>query len=270
MQTDTVGPEMTVAERFDVANRTVLITGASRGIGFMMAQGFVEGAATVYVTSREHERAAAAAARLSAIGPGIAIPLVAELGHEAGCRALAEALGEREEALDVLVNNAAATAAAPVEEHEDALWDPVLDVALKGVFHTIRFLLPLLRAAGSAAEPARIINVSSAAGTLVSQRENFGYSASKAGVNHLTRQLALRLAPEITVNAIAPGVFLTQHVSENLTEEFIASLTAHTPMARPGAADDLAAAALYLATGGAYVTGTVLALDGGMSITTFG
>jgi NAD(P)-dependent dehydrogenase (short-subunit alcohol dehydrogenase family) len=252
-----------MTDLFSIAGKTALVTGGSRGIGKMIATGFVEAGAKVYVSSRKAEACDEVAAELSAVGECIALP--ADLSTEPGCRALATELGEREPMLHVLVNNAGNTWGAPFEEFDDAAWDRVLSLNVKGVFHTTKFLTPLLRLASSPDDPARVINIGSIDGILVSVLETYSYSASKAAVHQLTRNLAKRLAPAITVNAIAPGPFESKMMAATL-EAFGTQIAANAPLKRIGRPDDMAGAAIFLASrAGAYLTGALIPVDGGMS-----
>ena len=221
---------MPITDLFSVEGRTVLVTGGSRGIGRMIASGFVEAGAKVYISSRKADACAEVAAELSQVGTCLALP--ADLSTEEGCRRLAGALAEVEERLDVLVNNAGATWGAPLEEFDEAAWDRVLDLNVKGVFHLTKFALPLLRAAGTVDSPARVINIGSIDGIQVPVLETYSYSASKAAVHQLTRHLARQLAPEITVNAIAPGPFESKMMAATL-----ARLRRPDRRRRPAAAD---------------------------------
>ncbi|MGP8060453.1 MAG: SDR family oxidoreductase [Acidimicrobiales bacterium] len=254
---------MTTADLFSVASKTALVTGGSRGIGRMVATGFVEAGAKVYISSRKAEVCEKVAAELSTTGQCFSIP--ADLSTESGCRGLAAALAEREDRLDVLVNNAGATWGAPLEEYDEVAWERVLALNVKGVFHLTKFLRPQLRAAGTAQEPARVINIGSIDGLSVPVLETYAYSASKAAVHHLTRHLAKKLAPEVTVNAIAPGPFESKMMAATL-EAFGEQIAAGNPLRRIGRPDDMAGAAIFLASpAGAYVTGAVIPVDGGMS-----
>ncbi|HET6509940.1 MAG TPA: SDR family oxidoreductase [Baekduia sp.] len=244
---------------------TVLVTGGSRGLGRMTAVGLAERGARVLVTSRAPDGPRDLA------GAGC-VPLHAELGTEAGCRALADAVAARvgDDGLDVLINNAGTTIAAPLEAHDDAVWDAVVDLNLKAVFHLTRMLVPSLRAAARRRPPARVINIGSVSGLGVPRRDNYSYVASKGGMHHMTRHLALMLGPDVACNAIAPGVFRTE-LSERMPAEYTDTLLAGTPAGRMGTPDDLLGAIVYLASpAGSFLTGTVLALDGGMSLTTLG
>jgi NAD(P)-dependent dehydrogenase (short-subunit alcohol dehydrogenase family) len=252
-----------MTDLFSIAGKTALVTGGSRGIGRMIAGGYVEAGAKVYVSSRNAEACAAVAAELSESGVCLALP--ADLSTEAGCRELAAELGRREDRLHVLVNNAGNTWGAPLEEFGDAAWDRVLSLNVKGVFHTTKFLLPLLEAAAGDDDPARVINIGSIDGIHVPVLETYSYSASKAAVHQLTRHLAKRLAPRITVNAIAPGPFQSKMMAATL-DAFGEQIAAGAPMKRIGRPDDMAGAAIYLASpAGAYLTGVILPVDGGIA-----
>jgi len=196
---------------------------------------------------------------------GVCLPLPADLSTEGGCRELAAELARREERLHVLVNNAGNTWGAPLEEFDDAAWDRVLSLNVKGVFHTTKFLLPLLEAAATDDDPARVVNIGSIDGIHVPFLETYSYSASKAAVHQLTRHLARKLAPRITVNAIAPGPFESKMMAATL-DAFGAQIAAGAPMKRIGRPDDMAGAAIYLASpAGAYLTGVILPVDGGIA-----
>jgi len=229
----------------------------------MIATGFVRAGADVYVSSRKADACDELAAELSKIGTCTSLP--ADLSTEPGCRALAAALTERESELHILVNNAGNTWGAPFETFDDAAWDRVLALNVKGVFHTTKFLTPLLRAASGTDDPARVINIGSIDGIQVPVLETYSYSASKAAVHQLTRHLAKRLAPSITVNAIAPGPFESKMMAATL-EAFGEQIAAGAPLKRIGRPDDVAGTAIFLASrAGAYLTGAVIPVDGGIA-----
>lgn len=250
---------------FDVSGKVVLISGGSRGIGEMMARGFVDAGATVYISSRKADVGAALAAELGAIGPCTSLP--ADLSSEAECRRLAEEVQRREDHLDVLINNAGAVWGAPMSDYDDAAWDRVLSLNVKGVFHLTRFLRPMLEARATPASPSRVINIGSIDGLRPPAMETYAYSSSKAAVHHLTRHLAKVMAPLVTVNAIAPGPFESKMMHATL-EAFGDAIVESTPMKRIGQASDMAGAAIFLSSpASAYVTGAVLPVDGGISTT---
>jgi NAD(P)-dependent dehydrogenase (short-subunit alcohol dehydrogenase family) len=255
-----------VKDLFSVAGKAVLVTGGSRGIGAMIARGFVEGGARVYITARKAEACQETAAELAKLGHCVAIP--ADVASEAEANKLAQAVAAHEPALHVLVNNAGANWGAPLAEYPDAAWDKVLAVNVKAVFHLTRALLPQLEKAASAADPARVINIGSVDGLHVPDLETYAYSSSKAAVHHLTRVLAKRLAPRrITVNAVAPGPFESKMMAQTL-RDFGKLIVEACPLKRIGEPEDMAGVALYLASrAGAYVTGAVIPVDGGLATT---
>jgi NAD(P)-dependent dehydrogenase (short-subunit alcohol dehydrogenase family) len=253
----------TMSELFSIAGKTAVVTGGSRGIGLMIARGFVEAGARVIISSRKADVCDEVAAELSKVGECEAIP--ADLSNEAECRRLAEAVAARLSSLDILVNNAGATWGAPLDQFDEAAWERVLALNVKGVYHLTKFLVPLLEAAGSADQPARVINIGSIDGIRVPMLETYSYSASKAAVHMLTRHLAKRLAPAITVNAIAPGPFESKMMAATL-DAFGEQIAAAAPLKRIGRPDDMAGAAIFLASrAGAYLTGAVVPVDGGIA-----
>ncbi len=250
-------------ELFDVSGKVVLVTGGSRGIGEMIARGFVDAGASVYISSRKAEVGDALATELSAIGPCVSLP--ADLSKESECRRLAGEVGAREDHLDVLVNNAGATWGAPMDEYDEVAFERVLALNVKGVFHLTKFLRPLLEARGTAEEPSRVINIGSIDGLRPPAMETYAYSASKAAVHQLTRHLAKHLAPKVTVNAIAPGPFESKMMHATL-EAFGGAIAEAAPMKRIGRPADMAGAAIFLASPAAsYITGAVLPVDGGIA-----
>jgi NAD(P)-dependent dehydrogenase (short-subunit alcohol dehydrogenase family) len=248
---------------FSIENKTALVTGGSRGIGRMIATGFVEAGAKVYIAARKHAASLETAAQLSKFGECVA--LEADLSSEAGCRELAEGIAGREERLDILVNNAGATWAMPFDEFDEAAWERALSLNVKGVFYMTRFLHPLLMKAATPEDPARVINIGSIDGLRAPRMETYSYSASKAAVHMLTRHLASKLAPDITVNAIAPGPFESKMMAETLAN-FGDQIARSAPLKRIGRPDDMAGTAIFLASrAGAYLTGAVIPVDGGLS-----
>lgn len=252
---------------FSVQGKTALVTGGSRGIGLMIARGYVEGGARVYVASRKKGACDEAAAELNRAGAaGTCIALPGDVGTEEGVKALAGQLAALEPKLDILVNNAGTNWGAPLAETSDDAFQKVLATNVKSVFNLTRELLPLLRKAATKEDPARVINIGSIDGLHVPVLETYAYSTSKAAVHHLTRVLAKQLASDhITVNAVAPGPFQSKMMKETL-ERFGDMIVAQVPRGRIGEPEDMAGIAIFLASrAGAYITGAVIPVDGGMS-----
>jgi NAD(P)-dependent dehydrogenase (short-subunit alcohol dehydrogenase family) len=248
---------------FDVSGKVVLVTGGSRGIGEMIARGFVDAGASVYISSRKADVGNALAEELSKNGSCTSLP--ADLSTEAECRRLADELIKRESHLDVLVNNAGATWGAPMQEYDEVAFERVLALNVKGVFHLTKFLRPLLEVNATKESPSRVINIGSIDGLHVPSMETYAYSASKAGVHQLTRHLAKFMAPLVTVNAIAPGPFESKMMHATL-EAFGDAIAAAAPMKRIGQSSDMAGAAIFLASPAAsYITGAILPVDGGIA-----
>ncbi len=248
---------------FDVSGKVALVTGGSRGIGEMIAEGFVANGVKTYISARKAEACDATAARLASLGSCISLP--ADLSTRAGIEQLANAIAEREPKLDILVNNAGATWGAPIEEFPESGWDKVMDINVKGPFFLTQALLPLLEAAASERDPARIINVGSIDGLNVNRMPTYSYGASKAAVHHLTRTLSAHLAARhITANAIAPGPFPSKMMAHTLNTRGD-EIRAGVPLGRIGEPSDMAGTAIFLASrAGAYVSGAVIPVDGGI------
>jgi NAD(P)-dependent dehydrogenase (short-subunit alcohol dehydrogenase family) len=249
---------------FSVEGKTAVVTGGSRGIGLMIARGFVEAGARVYISSRKKEVCDRVAAELSEKGKCFSVP--ADLSTEGGAELLARAVSEREEALQVLVNNAGANWGAPLEDYPDSAWDKVLSLNVKAIFHSTRAFLPMLEKGARPGDPARVINIGSVDGLTVPNLETYAYSASKAAVHHMTRVLARKLATRgITVNAVAPGPFESKMMAETL-RNFKEVIVQGCPLGRIGEPDDMAGVSIYLSSrAGAYLTGAVIPVDGGIS-----
>ncbi len=257
---------MDIARLFSVRGKTVVVTGGSRGIGLMIASGFVEAGAKVYICARKADACNAAAAELSRYGECFSIP--ADLSSLAGVEGFAATVAGRERRVHVLVNNAGATWGAPLEEYPDAAFDKVLAVNVKAIFQLTRLLLPLLRAAASSEDPARVINIGSVDGLRVPLAANYAYSASKAAVHMLTRHMAHDLVGDhINVNAIAPGYFPTRMTAYLLdTPKGDVVVKSTVPMKRTGTPEDIAGTAIYLSSrASAYLTGVVLPVAGGQA-----
>ncbi len=248
---------------FSLAGRTALITGGSRGIGRMIAAGFLQAGARVYISARKAAACDATAAELSALGRCDSLP--ADVSTEAGMHALVAAYSARESHLDILVNNAGAAWAAPFDEFPEAGWDKVVDLNLKSPFFLTRALHGLLLAGAARGHCAKVIHIASIDGVSVNPQETYSYAASKAGLIHLTRRMALRLAPEgIVVSAIAPGAFASD--MNRIARDHGDEIALQIPARRIGTADDMAGAAIYLASrAGDYVVGSTLVVDGGVT-----
>jgi NAD(P)-dependent dehydrogenase (short-subunit alcohol dehydrogenase family) len=249
---------------FSLKGKTALVTGGSRGIGLMIARGFVAAGVKTYISSRNASACEQAAAELSKTGT--CIPLAFNLGETSQIKLLAGEITARETKLHILVNNAGATWAQPIDEYTEDGWDKVMKVNLKATFLLTQALLPLLRKAATADDPARIINIGSIDGILQPSYESYAYSASKAAVHHLTHNLAKHLAKDnINVNAIAPGPFETKMLAPVLATAR-QQMEASVPQHRLGREDDMIGAAIfYCSRASSYVTGTVLPVDGGIT-----
>jgi len=248
---------------FDLTGKVAVVTGGTRGIGLMMARGLLQGGASVYISSRKPEAGQAAVAELSAYGVVLSVP--ADLSREEECVRLAAEVGRSEEQVHILVNNAGATWAAPLAEFPASAWDKVVNLNLKAPFFLVRAFLPLLEAAGTADDPARVINVGSIDGLLVPELHTYSYAASKAGLHQLTRVLARELGPRhITVNAVAPGPFESKMMAATLASSGD-RIAASSPLGRLGRPDDMAGVTVFLSgRGAAYVTGAIIPVDGGI------
>jgi NAD(P)-dependent dehydrogenase (short-subunit alcohol dehydrogenase family) len=255
-----------VEDLFGLHGKTAVVTGGSRGIGKMIAGTLVDAGATVYLTSRHEEAVAESVADLSARGD--CVGLVGDVSTAEGCSVLANEVGSLIESLNILVNNAGATWGAPIEEHPVEGWDKVMNTNVRGVFLLTQQLLPLLEAAATPEDPARIINIGSVDGLESPQFESYAYSSSKAAVHMLTRHLARHLADRhITANAIAPGLFeskMTRFIFNS--QEALDTVVDRIPLGRPGEPDDIGGTAVWLSSrAGSYLTGAIVPVSGGLA-----
>lgn len=259
----------THAKLFDLSGKYALVTGGTSGIGMMIARGLLQAGARVVISSRQPDRCAEAQHLLGEFGDVRAIP--ADLSRHDECLRVADLVQGDSEPLDILVNNAGAMWREPLETFPDEAWDTVIDLNLKSPFWLVQALLPALRRAGTADDPARIINIGSIAAIHVAQSPNYSYASSKAALHQLTRVLARELGPHhVTVNAIAPGPFPSQMMASTL-DSIGDTIAAAAPLRRIGRDDDMAGVAVFLASrAGAYLTGTVIPVDGGIATTATG
>ena len=264
-------PSLQLDQLFSVRDKVVVVTGGSRGIGEMIAAGFLANGANVYISSRKADVCDATAARLAETYGGVCVSIPADLSQLDGVQHLADAIAAREERVHVLVNNAGASWGATIDEFPEVGWDKVMDTNVKGVFFLTQRLLPLLEAAATADDPARVINIGSIDGLRNPRFNSFSYAPSKAAVHSLTKMLAQHLAPRnIIVNAIAPGPFPTWMLStgvggggdvENTNWDAVGRMN---PRGRIGTPEDIAGLAIFLCSrAGAFTVGDVITCDGG-------
>lgn len=248
------------SDLFSVAGKRALITGGNSGIGKMMAEGLVKAGADVTIVARNAKNSQSTVDELSQFGTIRAIS--GDLSSLGGIQAVAKEYGDGP--LSILVNNAGLLEQSPVDTYTEAMWDNALDLNLKAAFFLTQALLPNLRSKANPEDPSRIVNISSGHGYRVSGFDHFGYTASKAGLIHLTRQLAQKLAPEnITVNAIGPGPFAT-HLTSQLPPELFKQIEAAIPRRRLGDGDDITGSLIFLCSrAGAYINSVFLPVDGG-------
>ncbi|MFZ1491520.1 MAG: SDR family oxidoreductase [Ilumatobacteraceae bacterium] len=257
---------MKIEELFAISDKVAVVTGGSRGIGRMIAHGLVVNGARVYITARKAEACDETARELSELGTCVSLP--ADLSDAEGRESFVSRLAEREDGLDILVNNAGAAWGAPLGEFPEAGVDKVLDINVKAPFLLTQSLLAMLSARATAEDPARVIMIGSIDGIRVPIGDNYSYSASKAGVHMLARHLAHHLVQRhITVNTIAPGPFESKMMAYLLEDPSSRDAIARSvPRGRIGTPEDVAGAVIFLASrAGAYLTGTVIPVDGGIS-----
>jgi 2-deoxy-D-gluconate 3-dehydrogenase len=262
---------MNLQKLFSIQDKIALVTGGSRGIGEMIAAGFLANGAKVYISSRKVDVCEATATRLVREFGGECISLPANLADMNGIDTLAAELARREDRLDILVNNAGVSWGAPLDEFPENGWDKVMDTNVKGVFFLTQRLLPLLESGATAEEPARVINIGSVDGIKTPIFDNFSYGPSKAAIHHLTRVLAAHLVKRnVIVNAIAPGPFPTWMLSTGVGTGGDVEGTdwnevgSRNPRGRVGTPEDIAGLAIFLSSrAGAFTVGDVITCDGG-------
>jgi 2-deoxy-D-gluconate 3-dehydrogenase len=254
-----------VKDLFSLEGRVALVTGGSRGIGRMIAEGFLAQGAKVYISSRKPQACDQTAEDLSRAG-GECLSLPQDVSTVEGCRALAARLVALEPKLDILVNNAGAAWGAPFDEFPESGWDKVLNLNLKSPFFLTQALHGALSASGAGGRPSKVINIASIDGIRLNPQETYSYHASKAGLIYLTRRLAAQLiADNIVVSAIAPGAFASEMNRD--ARDRGDELARRIPSRRIGIDADMAGAAIYLASrAGDYVVGETIAVDGGVAL----
>ncbi|MDH1473632.1 SDR family oxidoreductase [Comamonas thiooxydans] len=252
---------MDTLQMFSLKGRMALVTGGSRGIGRMIAEGFVRQGARVYISARKAEACDQTARELSELGHCVSLP--ADVSTMDGVKSLVDAYAAHEDQLGILVNNAGAAWGAPYDEFPESGWDKVVDLNMKSPFFLTQALTPMLRKSAAGAQLAKVINIASIDGISVNSWETYSYAASKAGLIHLTKRMALRLAPErIVVSAIAPGPFASE-MNKN-ARDHADEAAGRVPLGRIGEPEDMAGAAIFLASrAGDYVVGSTLVVDGG-------
>lgn len=256
---------MNLNDMFGLNGRIALVTGGSRGIGKMIVEGYLAaGCARVYISARKTAQIEEAVADFETRYPGKVIGLPVDLSTVEGCRALAKELEAREEKLDILVNNAGAAWGQPFENFPEAGWDKVMDINVKSPFFLTQALHNLLKAAGTPAQPAKVINIGSIDGMRLNPWETYSYHASKAAILYLTKRMAARLVQDnILVTAIAPGAF--QSDMNKAARDHGDAVAKSIPTKRIGVPEDMAGAAIFLASkAGDYVVGETIAVDGGL------
>lgn len=259
---------MDVKDLFSLEGRVALVTGGSRGIGRMIAEGYVKSGAKVYVSSRKAEACDETAAALSAYGTCLSLPQ--DVSTVEGCDALAAKFAALEPKLDILVNNAGAAWSAPFEDFPESGWDKVMDLNLKSPFFLTKALHGALKAAAANGRHSKVINIASIDGIRLNPWETYSYHASKSGLIYLTRRIAARLVEDgVLVNAIAPGAFASE--MNRTARDHGEAVAKRIPTRRIGVAEDMAAAAIYLASrAGDYVVGETIAVDGGVAFASIG
>ena len=251
---------------FSVKGKVALITGGTRGIGLMIAEGLVRCGARVYVSSRKADACKETEAELSQYGSCFALP--GDVSTVEGCKALGDKLREKEDRLDILVNNAGTTWSLSIDEFHEKAWDKVVDLDMKGPFFLTQSLMPLLRAAASEIAPASVINISSINGLRPSGLQNYSYVAAKAGLAQMSVQMAADLVKEnINVNVIAPGLFKSKMTAPLFAnEEARKAMLAGIPMGRSGSLENIAGLVTFLSSeAGNFLSGVIIPCDGGAS-----
>ena len=251
---------MSLNNLFSLEGKVALVTGGSRGIGKIIAKGFIEQGAKVYISSRKAPACDETAAEL---GPNC-IPLPMDVSTVDGCKALAAKLAEHEDHLDILVNNAGAAWGEPFEQFPEAGWDKVMDLNVKSPFFLTQALYGMLKARANYDAPSKVINITSIDGLRLNPWETYSYHASKSALIYLTKRMAARLVKDaIIVTSLAPGAFASE--MNRAARDHGDAVAKGIPMRRIGNFEDMAGAAIFLASRASdYVVGDTLVVDGGL------
>ena len=250
---------------FSIEGKVALVTGGSRGIGEMIAAGFLASGAKVYISSRKKEVCDQTAERLSTEYGGTCISLPSDLSNIEGIDKLVSDISQKESKLDFLINNAGAAWGGTFEKFPEIGWDKVMDLNVKSLFFLTQSLVPMLKEAANKDDPSRIINIGSIDGINKNTFKHYSYSASKSAVHHLTKVLAAELVDKyINVNVIAPGPFPSNMLGKAVSFDY-GELEKRNPRGRVGTPEDIAGLAIYLSSrAGAFTVGEVITCDGGL------
>jgi NAD(P)-dependent dehydrogenase (short-subunit alcohol dehydrogenase family) len=257
---------MDLQSLFSLEGKTALVTGGSRGIGAMITEGLVATGCRVYISSRT---AGACDETAESLGnyPGECVSLPGDVSTIAGIETLVAGLSDSEDSIDILINNAGVAWGEPFEKFSEKGWDRVMDLNAKSVFFLTQKMMPLLKRSASAEDPSRVINITSVLGSRPDPMMAYSYCASKAALAQMTKNLAYDLAKDnITVNGISPGFFpsqMTAHILED--DEANREMLSKARFRRYGKSEEIAGLSIYLCSkSGAYVTGDIIAIDGGL------
>ena len=256
---------MKIAELFNVSGKVAIVTGGSRGIGEMIAAGFLANGVKVYITARKEAALIEKAKELSEMYNGECIPVPCDLSTMEGMGDFVSFVQSKEDHIDYLINNAGASWGEPYAEYSEKGWDKVMDLNVKSIFYLTQKLTPILAKQASLEDPSRVINIGSIDGLNVPALESYAYGTSKAAVHHLTRVQAKRLVGEnILVNAIAPGPYESMMLGAAVNHDY-SLIESRNPRKRIGSPEDMAGLVIFLCSrAGAYTVGAIIPSDGGL------
>ena len=260
---------MKINNLFNIENKTAVVTGGSRGIGEMIASGFLANGTKVYITARKAPALLEKANELSQKYNAECIALPCDLSTVEGIKSFVKVINEKEGGIDYLINNAGAAWGEPFEDFSEAGWDKVMDLNVKSMFFLTQKMTALLKSNATEENPSRVINIGSIDGLNVPMFPTFSYSASKAAVHHLTRVLAAQLVKEnILVNAIAPGPYPSAMLGSAVNFDY-SEIEKRNPRKRIGTPEDIAGLVIFLCSrAGAFTVGETITSDGGIVKTT--